>query len=111
MIRGRVGRDEEAAASNIIVTTKFDLLDEADKATLRLMSWDRQGMMDFQVMTKASDFGGIGHSSFAWNISLLRHKYAEKKDHLSGPQLLRDELSQIYWKPYQYPEYAKCLWP
>lgn len=101
----------DAAASNITVTTKFDLLDETDKATLEALSWDQQGMVDFQVMTKASDFGGIGHSSFAWNIALLRHKYAERKDHLSGPQLLSDELSQIYGKPHQYPEYARCLWP
>ncbi|KFZ13315.1 hypothetical protein V502_06686 [Pseudogymnoascus sp. VKM F-4520 (FW-2644)] len=101
----------DAAASNITVTTKFDLLDETDKATLKMLSWDQQGMVDFQVMTKASDFGGIGHSSFAWNIALLRHKYAERKDHLSGPQLLSDELSQIYGKPHQYPEYARCLWP
>lgn len=89
----------------------FDLLDETDTATLKMMSWDQQGMVDFQVMTKASNFGGIGHSSFAWNVALLGHKYAEKKDHLSGPQLLSDELSQIYRKPSHYAEYAKCLWP
>lgn len=103
--------EKDAEAFNLTVTTKFGVLDETDKAQLAELSWDQQGMVDFLVMLKASGFGGIGHSSFAWNVALFRHEYAEKKDHLSGPQQLSDELSQIYGRPNQYPEYPNCLWP
>lgn len=102
---------KDAAAFNITVTTKLGVLDEKDRAELATLSWDQQGMVDFLVLLKASDFAGVAHSSFAWNIALLRHQYAEKKDHLHGPQTLSDELSQIYGTRNQYPEYPNCLWP
>ncbi len=53
-------------------------------------------MVGFLVMLKTSEFAGVGHSRFSWNVGRLRHVYAQKKDHLSGPQILSDELSQIY---------------
>lgn len=101
----------EASALGLTVHTKTSVLSQVDLETLNSLSWDQQGMVDFLVMLKASDFAGVAHSSFAWNIALLRHIHAKKKDHLQGPQSLSDELSQIYGTPYQYPEYAACLWP
>lgn len=93
------------------VTTKHDLLSGADLEELRALKWDQQGMVDFLVMLKASDFAGIGHSSFAWNIALKRHILAKERKHLDGPQILSDDLSQIYGLVRGYPEYAACLWP
>ncbi|KAL5345548.1 hypothetical protein ACLOAV_009298 [Pseudogymnoascus australis] len=101
----------EAAEKNITVLTKFDLLGADDAAQLEALSWDQQGMVDFLVMLRASQFAGVGHSSFAWNVALVRHVFAQKRDHLKGPQLLNDELSKIHGYPKQYPEYASCLWP
>jgi hypothetical protein len=81
-------------------------------AQLEALSWDQQGMVDFLVMLRASRFAGVGHSSFAWNVALVRHLFAQQKDHLKGPHLLKnDELSEVYGYPRQYPEYASCLWP
>ncbi|OBT69983.1 hypothetical protein VE03_00387 [Pseudogymnoascus sp. 23342-1-I1] len=101
----------EAAEKNITVLTKFDVLGAEDAAQLEALTWDQQGMVDFLVMLRASQFAGVGHSSFAWNIALVRHVFAQQRDHLRGPQLLNDELSEILGYPKQYPEYANCLWP
>jgi hypothetical protein len=101
----------DAAARNMSVTTKFDHLSGQDLEDLTNLAWDQQALVDFLVMMKAADFAGIAHSSFAWNIALKRHQYAQKKDHLDGPQMLSDELSQMYGIPRGYPEYAACLWP
>jgi hypothetical protein len=91
--------------------SKSNLLHGADLKKLDDLAFDQQGLVDFLVMLKASDFAGIGHSSFAWNIALKRHLYAKKKDHLDGPQLMSDEFSLIYGYPRQYPEYAQTMWP
>ena len=103
----------EATARNMTVTTKFDVLGGPEVAALGGLSWDQQGMVDFLVMTKASVFGGVGHSSFAWNVALGRHVVGgeEGGEHLKGPQALSDRLSQVYGKPGQYPEYPSTLWP
>ncbi|KFY42161.1 hypothetical protein V495_04643 [Pseudogymnoascus sp. VKM F-4514 (FW-929)] len=101
----------EAVEKNITVSTKFDVLGPEDVAQLKEMSWDQQGMVDFLVMLRSSQFVGVGHSSFAWNVALVRHTFAQQKDHLRGPHLLNDELSDVYGYPKQYPEYASCLWP
>lgn len=103
----------EAAERNMTVTTKFDVLGGPEVAALGELSWDQQGMVDFLVMTKASVFGGVGHSSFAWNVALGRHVVAGEggEGHLKGPQALNDGLSQVYGKPGEYPEYPNTLWP
>lgn len=102
---------QEAIEKDISVLTKFDVLNAEDVAQLTAMSWDQQGMVDFLVMLRASRFAGVGHSSFAWNVALVRHVFAQQKDYLRGPHLLNDELSDVYGYPKQYPEYASCLWP
>ncbi|KFY78763.1 hypothetical protein V499_02116 [Pseudogymnoascus sp. VKM F-103] len=103
----------EAAAKNMTVTTKFDVLGKEEVERMDKMSWDQQGMVDFLVMTRASVFGGVGHSSFAWNVALGRHVVGGEsgEGHLKGPQALNDKLSQVYGKPGEYPEYPSTLWP
>ncbi|KAH7381856.1 hypothetical protein BKA64DRAFT_697669 [Cadophora sp. MPI-SDFR-AT-0126] len=101
----------DAAAINMTVTTKFELLTGPDLDELNKLAWDQQALVDFLVMQKAADFAGVGHSSFAWNIALKRHTLAKSRNHLDGPQMLSDELSQIYGRIRGYPEYAACLWP
>lgn len=107
----RFTRNATMTPYNFTVTTKFDLLGGQDLEELQALQWDQQGLVDFLVMLKASDFAGIGHSSFAWNVALKRHIHATERKHLDGPQMLSDELSQIYGVVRGYPEYAACLWP
>lgn len=78
------------------MATKFDVLSATDAEALRELTLDQQALVDFLVVLKASDFAGIAHSSFAWNIALKRHLEARRTDsklHLEGPQMLSDELS------------------
>jgi len=101
----------DASPLQLPVVTKFDMLKGRDLKRLEALTWDQQALVDFLVMLKASDFAGVAHSSFAWNIALKRHVYAKEKNHLDGLQMLSDELSQVYGPPRMYPEYAACLWP
>ncbi|TVY82011.1 hypothetical protein LSUE1_G005528 [Lachnellula suecica] len=102
---------EDAKAQNLTVTTKEDLLLGEDRERLEGMTSDQAALVDWLVLQKSSSFGGIGHSSFALNIGLWRHQFAERRDHWHGPQFMSDELSQIYGAVNQYPEYSFCLWP
>jgi hypothetical protein len=95
----------------ISVTTKNELLEGEDLEKLQGLAWDQQALVDFQVMLKASSFAGIGHSSFAWNIALIRHLVDGSEGYLEGPQLLSDGLSQIYGVPKSTPQYGTCMWP
>jgi hypothetical protein len=101
----------DAKNINMTVVTKFDLLNARERAHLEKLAWDQQSLVDYLIMLKASDFAGVAHSSFAWSIALKRHLYAKEKKHLDGPQMLSDELSQIYGTPRGYPEYYLCSWP
>ncbi|TVY88382.1 hypothetical protein LAWI1_G003874 [Lachnellula willkommii] len=103
--------DVSQMPQNLTTITKFDMLERKERAEVEALTWDQQALVDFLVMLKASDFAGIGHSSFAWNIALKRHVFSTTKEHLDGPQLLSDELSQIYGVVRDFPEYAACLWP
>jgi hypothetical protein len=105
--------DASNSPGNLTVTTKFNLLKEKDLEELQALKWDQQGLVDFLVMLKASDFAGIGHSSFAWNVALKRHEFVKQNDRERGPEiLLGDELNRIYGDMRSYePEYAACLWP
>jgi hypothetical protein len=82
---------------------------------LKGLSFDQQALVDYLVLLKSSQFAGVGHSSFAWNIALKRHVFAERRRdvnlHLKGPQIMNDEYSQVIGLVNQYPEYASCLWP
>jgi hypothetical protein len=99
---------------NLIVTTKFDLLKGSDLALLNSLAWDQQALVDFLVLLVATQFGGVGHSNFAWNIALKRHRYSKMtgSDHLqNGPYTSSDEYSQIYSEVGRYAEYSCCMWP
>lgn len=102
---------DDAQKYNLTVSTKYDLVSGEDKKHLDNLTFDQQALVDYLVLQTSSEFAGVGHSSFAWNIALWRHQFAKQRDHLNGPQLMSDELSQIYGTVGQYLEYAACLWP
>jgi hypothetical protein len=54
---------------NLTVTTKHDLLTGDDLSELEALRFDQRTMVDF-LLSKSSDFAGVGHSSFAWNVAL-----------------------------------------
>lgn len=103
-----------AGDRDLVVTTKNELLSHSDLMVLNSLTWDQQALVDFLVMMVASQFAGVAHSSFAWNVALKRHRWSKMNgsDHLEqGPQMLSDEYTQIYGKIGGYPEYAAGIWP
>ncbi|TVY87037.1 hypothetical protein LAWI1_G008932, partial [Lachnellula willkommii] len=101
----------DAQALNFTVTTKFDMLKGWDRETLLELTPEQRAMIDYLVHSKASQFAGVGHSSFSWNIALQRRQFAEQKDCFGGPEMLSDDLSQIYGTPNGRPEYPASMWP
>ncbi|TVY29868.1 hypothetical protein LHYA1_G001747 [Lachnellula hyalina] len=104
----------DVKALNMTVTSKNNLLTGKDKEDLEKLAWDQQALVDFLVMPMASDFAGLGISSFSWNIALRRHLFAKQKNflHIDGPRMFEDEFSILYGGGRdKYPEYEACLWP
>lgn len=56
------------------VTWKHDLLGGEELRRLQKMTWDQQALVDYEVLMKASVFGGFVKSSFSWNIAVRRHE-------------------------------------
>ena len=104
---------QDGRIQNITVIGKLDLLKGQDREhLLDAFTPDQQTLVDFLVLSKASEFAGVGHSSLAWNIALGRHFYTtQKNDELEGPQMYGDALSRIYGTPGGHPEFPASMWP
>ncbi|CAG8973875.1 hypothetical protein HYALB_00010458 [Hymenoscyphus albidus] len=89
----------DAAALNIMVTSKLDLLQGLDREILLGFTPDQQMMVDYLIHTKASQFSSVGHSAFAWNIPLNRHRIAKQQNYLKGSEVFFDDLSVILGTP------------
>ncbi|KDN60288.1 hypothetical protein CSUB01_12579 [Colletotrichum sublineola] len=89
--------EADAEPRGVRVVTKQDLLAGKNRKRLEALTWDQKGMVDFLVMLGAAQFGGVGHSSFAWNVALKRHIFsAEKEGFLKGPHMLSDDLLPLF---------------
>jgi hypothetical protein len=104
---------KDANLQNVTVTAKLDLFKGKDREQLlHDFTPDQQALVDYLVLSKASEFAGVGHSSFAWNIALARHLYTTQKDDgIDGSQVFEDTLSLIYGTPGGHPEFRASMWP
>ncbi len=104
---------KDGSLQNITAIGKLDLLRGQDREhLLDAFTPDQQALVDFLVLSKASEFAGVGHSNFAWNLALARHFYtAQKDDELDGPQMYADAISRIYGAPRGHPEFPSSMWP
>lgn len=99
----------------VTVVTKHDLLQGEDRQRLDNMTFDQQALVDFVMLSKASAFMGVAHSSYSWNIALRRHelsRYAAFGN--NGSDLLQDEYSVIMGMEADYPyvdPFVNALWP
>ena len=109
--------DEEAIPESQVVTSKYDLLVGKDRDQLDALKWDQRALVDFLVLLKASDFAGVGHSSFSWNIALKRHELSRRKGSLSDGNVGQrwkawsDGMSTLYGVIEGYVESSGCMWP
>lgn len=102
---------QEGRERGFNITCTVDLLLAEDKTKLLSWSVDQQEAVDFLVIEKASQIAGVGHSDFAWNSALRRHRLASVKRHLEGPLMMNDEFSLIYGEVGGNPQFAACMWP
>ena len=68
---------EEAATQATSVETKAQLLAqkgfEMERRVLEGLTWDQQELVDYEVLLRASRFGGTWQTSFAWGVAMRRH--------------------------------------
>ncbi|KAG4428919.1 hypothetical protein IFR05_015595 [Cadophora sp. M221] len=104
----------EANAAEIEATSKLDLLKGKDREDLLDLTLDQQGMVDFLVLTKVSEFVGMGYDDFAWSVALRRHEYLKQgvgADWLRGEQVAQDPFSTLIGATGGYGEFAASMWP
>ncbi|KAI4765604.1 hypothetical protein E4T51_01428 [Aureobasidium sp. EXF-12344] len=59
------------------VTSKASLLFGPDLAALEALSWDQQGLVDYEVLRRSSSLAGFARSSFAFNIAITRNEFVD----------------------------------
>jgi len=104
----------DANADEIDATSKVDLLKGKDLEGLLELTVDQQAMVDLLVMTKVSEFIGMGYDSFAWSVALRRHEYLKKSTGatwLSGHYVAKDPFSTLIGATGAHKEFAASMWP
>ena len=114
---------ETAASKGRTVVTKDILLSGEDytseREEMKNLRWDQLGAIDFLVLLRSSQFGGMFESSFSWNVALVRHIVANggkwvpitegkegqglREGEEEGPASFRDSLSSVFGKGHMNP--------
>lgn len=104
----------KAVKKGIQVVNKFDLLYGNDLKELENFVWDQRGLVDFEILLKASQYGGYARSSFSHNIAFRRHSVSVIEDPFADPDNhFADEISVVYgrfdanWED----EGVRTMWP
>jgi len=119
----------ETEKEGIIGGMKADLLArpgfEIENRRMMNMTWDQQGIIDYEVLLRCSAFSGVFESSYSWAISNRRHVVlhggiwdmiyeGHTGAEMEGPETFIDEYSTIYGPKdmlrlrWQFP---LALWP
>ncbi|KFY42947.1 hypothetical protein V494_02161 [Pseudogymnoascus sp. VKM F-4513 (FW-928)] len=107
----------DATKRGAVALAKEDLLDETETKALRAMTWDQQALVDYEVLLRATAFGGIELSSFAWNVALRRHvvsrtgkkAWEDVKD--GGGMNMKDEYSRLRGEKGAHRLFPEAMWP
>jgi hypothetical protein len=54
------------------------------------LTWDQQGLVDYEVLKRCSKFSGIVKSSFAFNIAMTRSQWLEDRGVVVDPYYVAD---------------------
>jgi hypothetical protein len=109
--------DGEAIPGDQAVISKYDLLTGKERDQLDALKWDQRALVDYLVLLKASEFAGVGHSSFSWNVALNRHELSRRNGSLGGGnegqrwKEWSDGISKLYGVIESYVESSACMWP
>lgn len=122
---------QSAETMGMHVAMKTDLLEwpglETEKAMLANMTWDQLGIVDYEVLLRASKFGGMFESSLSWAVTnrrnvvegngtweMIYEGHQGLEGIAEGPEAFMDGLSTIYGPKdlgglrWQFP---MALWP
>ncbi|KAI9047604.1 hypothetical protein LZ554_008317 [Drepanopeziza brunnea f. sp. 'monogermtubi'] len=104
---------KDASHFSLEAITKIELLKGQHRKRLLGLTFDQQSTVDFLVLGRVSQFVGVGHSSFAWNIALRRRQFVMGgvEEAEAGPEALSDALSRIFGRPGGHPEFLASMWP
>ncbi|GIZ44306.1 hypothetical protein CKM354_000750800 [Cercospora kikuchii] len=89
---------KQIAATNrppLTVLSKWDLLSKAEGEALRDMHWDRQALVDLEILKRCSLFGGMAKSSFAFLIAVARTTYMEEYSMVQDPWFARHRDTMV----------------
>lgn len=100
----------QSGAYEVAVTHKEDLLKGADMEQLEALRWDQRALVDYLVLLKAQEFGGVGHSPFSWQVAMTRHEAGDKSKGILEREIYSDGLSTLYGVRYDYVESSFCMW-
>jgi len=96
-------------------STKHDLLEGDDLLDLERLSFDQQGLVDYEVLLRSRSFGGMCLSTFAWNIASKRHftGQSQRPNYLDGVggQTFDDEWSWLYGPVKHWDMIGISMWP
>lgn len=67
------------------VISKWDLLPIKQAEELRALHWDQQALVDLEILKRASAFGGMAKSSFAFTIAMARTEELELEGMVMDP--------------------------
>ncbi|CCF40280.1 hypothetical protein CH063_10893 [Colletotrichum higginsianum] len=107
---------DRAADFNVTVVTKLDILDVEEKTALGKLSWDQQGLVDYEIMLRAGLVAGVSASGFAWNLA-LRRSYAfgegPRKSPSSTAETIawKDDYTILYGKHDNAFGMKSTIWP
>ena len=85
----RTRRGSSAVASKAALPTGADL-DE-----LNALSWDRQALVDYEVLLKRSRFGGFTKSSYSWNIAIRRNLVGQGWSRIEDVEVREDSYKVL----------------
>ncbi|KAF2155447.1 hypothetical protein K461DRAFT_319851 [Myriangium duriaei CBS 260.36] len=85
--------------AQIQVYSKTDLLEGPDLDELKALTWDQQGVIDFEVLSRSSFYVGPSMSSFTWNVVMRRHFYNLEDDRYKKEEfaIQEDDEANSIW--------------
>lgn len=105
---------EKGLDMGLHVVNKYDLVSGNDLRELDNFLWDQRGLVDFEILLKATQYGGYARSSFSHNIAFRRRAMSNVTDPFADAlNHYQDELSVVYgrfdanWED----EGVRTMWP
>ncbi|KAI7589214.1 hypothetical protein KC346_g16843 [Hortaea werneckii] len=95
-----IARFASKAASHsppLTVVSKHSLLPPQGLRDLLALTWDQQALVDYEVLHRASVFGGFVKSSFSYNIAMTRAQWGKDRGRVVEPwRVLHEEVGVAF---------------